>query len=133
MWYMFLLGSFAFGATAYHVEILRYSFIVPTIIFFYVFWFFTITPNIKKKQLNKLKLEWILAKWKLIDTFTDYTVRVNGRPRIKAIVDVQNPHSWELMRIESDWSFDPYFAVNLPNEINIYFDRNNTNKYIFDI
>lgn len=133
MWYMFLIGSFAFGTTAYYVEILRYSFIVPTIIFFCVFWFFSITPKIKKKQLKQLKLEWILAKGKVIDTFTDYTVRVNGRPRIKAIVDVKNPHSWQIVRIETGGSFDPYFAVNLPQDIDIYFDRHDENKYVFDI
>lgn len=133
MWYMFLLWSIAFWATAYYVEMLRYSFIVPTVIFFCVFWFFTITPNMKKKQLNKLKLEWILAKWKLIDTFTDYTVRVNGRPRTKAIVDVKSPHSWQTMRIETDGSFDPYFAINIPTEIDVYFDRHDEKKYMFDI
>jgi hypothetical protein len=133
IWYMYLLGSIAFGTTSYHVEMLRYSFIVPTVIFFCVFWFFTITPSIKKRKLEKLKLEWILTKGKFINTVNDYTVRMNGRPRTKAIFEVKNPHSWNITRLETDGSFDPYFAVNIAQEVDIYFDRHDENKYIFDI
>lgn len=133
LWYVFLLGSFAFGGTAYYIEILRYSFIVPTIIFFCVFWFFAVTPKVKSNKLKRLKTEGIYTKAKYIDTITDYSVKMNGRPRMKAIADVINPHTWHTIRIESDGSFDPYFAVNMRSELDVYFDRHNENIYMIDV
>ena len=133
MWYMFLIWSFIFGWVAYSVEMMRIPFIIPTLVFFGIFWFFTITPKIKWRKLAKLKIEWIHAKAKFINTVTDYSVKINGRPRIKAIADVVNPHTWKLIRIESEWSFDPYFSINLSEELDVYFDRHDTNKYMIDL
>jgi len=133
IWYVFLVWSFVFWSVAYFVEMVRIPFIIPTLAFFWVFWLFTITPRMKKGKLKRLKIEWLEVEWTFIDTITDYTVKVNGRPRIKAIIDVINPHSWKLIRIESDGSFDPYFWINMPKKIKVYFDRHNQNIYICDI
>ena len=115
------------------VEMMRIPFIVPTLIFFLVFWFFTITPKIKWKKLQKLKQEGIQVKGKFIDTITDYSMKINGRPGKKAIIEVKNPHTGMSMRVESDRSFDPYFSINIPQEIDVYFDRHDPNSYVVDI
>lgn len=133
VWFMFLLGSFCFWTVAYNVEMLRIPFIIPTLIFFWVFYFFTITPKIKERKYQKLKQNGIHVVGEFIDTITDYSIKINNRPRQIALVEVINPHTAIKETIQSEWSFDPYFSVNINREVDVYFDRFDSKKYVVNI
>ena len=133
VWFIFLLGSVCFWTIVYNVEMLRIPFIIPTLMFFWVFYFFSIVPKIKENKYKKLQQNGIHVMGKYIDTITDYSIKINNRPRQIALVEVVNPHTSVKETIQSEWSFDPYFWVNINPEVDVYFDRFDSKKYAVKI
>lgn len=78
-------------------------------------------------------LQGIKVVWKLVNTITDYSLKINGRPGQKALIKVINPHTSKEEIIESDRSFDPYFWINIASKIDVYFDRHDEKKYFCNI
>lgn len=138
MTYLFLLGSFVFlgstiSITDNGIEVWSYGFVLSGIMFLWVFFFLEIMPKLAQRKLNTLKQQWFLVQANFINTVSDYSVKVNGRPRQKAVVELIHPHTDKKITLESRGSFDPYFLVNKPETIDVYFDRFDPEKYIFDI
>lgn len=77
--------------------------------------------------------DWIQVVWNFINTVTDYSIKINGKPGQKAIIEVINPHTLKKEILESHRSFDPYFWINISPKIDIYFDRHDEKKYFCNV
>lgn len=144
MIFMPLIMALIFWSLWYYLEVVRFGFYIAAsvniIIFFVLFstlpsfsqhlWIFT---KIKGRTIRKLKEEWIEREGEFIQVITDYSIKINNRPAQKALIKVIHPITWVEQTIESERSFDPYFAVWIPTKIPVYFDRHDENKYFCDI
>jgi hypothetical protein len=138
MTYLFLLGSIVFFASTLRftetgVEVWSYGFIIAGLMFAGVFVFLEILPKLAVRKLRILKQEGLLVKGRFIKTIFDYSIKLNGRPRQKAVVELIHPVTEKKVLLESRGSFDSHFLLETPETIDVYFDRLDPKVYIFDI
>jgi hypothetical protein len=128
---VFLIPAMIFVTVAIKTEM--YSFIFWAIWFLVPFILFTIVPKVSSIKLNKLKINGIKVQWDVVDIIVDYSVKINGRPSQKLVIQVMHPVTWQLTQVTSAGSFDPYFKIWAPKIIDVYFDRIDINSYSIDL
>lgn len=144
MVFMPLIMALIFGSIGYYVDVVRLGFYIAAfvniIMFFILFsslssssqhlW---ILKKFKGRKIKKLKEEWIQREGEFIQVITDYSLKINNRPAQKALIKVMHPLTGIEETLESERSFDPYFALWIPSKIPVYFDRHDEKKYFCDI
>lgn len=127
----------------YHIETIRVWFYTSWIILSVIFLFMissipfyreqiSFFKKLKQKRNESFKLRAIESIWTFSHISTDYSIRINKIYWKRAIYKVIHPLTW----LETEVKTPIFFHKNIPNtpiNLVIYFDRDNTEKYLCEL
>lgn len=144
MIYMPLIIALIFWTLACYIPTVRFWFSIASISWILMFFIFFISlPSnnkelwilwkIKQRKITKLKNYGIQSQWIFVEILYDYSLKINNQPGQKAVFQTIHPLTQEKFLAESEVSFDPYFSLNIPKNIYVYFDKYDEKKYFCEI